>query len=41
MKYLYVSAKVESRIEALKKAGKAGAAMAQKTTLIIESLRED
>jgi len=39
MRYLYVSAKVESRIEALKKAGKAGAALAQKTMRIIESLR--
>ena len=38
MKCLYISAKVESRIEALKKAGKAGAALAQKTTRIIESL---
>jgi len=38
MKYLYVSAKVKSRIETLKKTGKAGAALAQKTTRIIESL---
>jgi hypothetical protein len=38
MKYLYISVKVENRIEALKKAGKAGVALAQKTILIIESL---
>jgi hypothetical protein len=38
MKHLYVSAKVESRIAALKKAGKAGAVLAKKTTHIIENL---
>jgi len=38
MRYLYVSARVESRISALQKAGKAGAVLAKKTTHIIESL---
>lgn len=38
MKYLYVSARVERRIAALKKAGKAGAGLAEKTVHIIESL---
>jgi hypothetical protein len=38
MKYVFVSSRVESRIEALKKTGKAGAALARKATLIIESL---
>lgn len=38
MRSVYVSSKVESRIEALKKTGKAGAALARKATGIIESL---
>ena len=38
MRYLYVSARVESRIAALHRAGKAGAVLAKKTTHIIESL---
>jgi hypothetical protein len=38
MRYLHVSAKVENRIAALNKAGKAGAVLAKKTTRIIESL---
>ena len=39
MKYLYVSAKVENRMAALKKAGKTGETLAQKTARIIETLR--
>jgi hypothetical protein len=38
MKYLFISSKVESRIEALKKAGKAGATLARKATRIVDSL---
>jgi hypothetical protein len=38
MKYIHISSKVESRIETLEKAGKAGAALAQKAVGIIESL---
>lgn len=38
MRSVYVSSRVESRIEALKRAGKAGAALAHKATRIIESL---
>jgi hypothetical protein len=34
MRYLYVSARVESRISAPQKAGKAGAVLAKKTTHI-------
>ena len=39
MNYLYVSAKVENRMAALKKAGKTGETLAQKTARIIETLR--
>ena len=38
MKLLFVSSKVESRIETLKKAGKSGKTLAQKVTGIIDSL---
>ncbi len=38
MKFLFVSSKVESRIEALNKSGKAGIALAQKAIRIIEKL---
>jgi hypothetical protein len=38
MKYLHISAKVESRIEDLNKSGKAGKSLAQKAIRIIESL---
>lgn len=38
MEYVHISAKVEYRIEGLRKTGKAGAALAQKATRLIESL---
>jgi len=38
MKHVHISSKVERRIEDLKHDGKAGRALAQKVTLIIESL---
>ena len=38
MKYLFVSSKVESRIEALNKSGKAGTSLAQRAMRIIEKL---
>jgi len=38
MKYVHISAKVERRIETLKKSGKAAKALAQKAEHIIESL---
>lgn len=38
MKYIFVSTKVQSRIDALNKSGKSGACLAQKTTRIIEKL---
>ena len=38
MKFLFVSSKVESRIEALNKSGKTGIALAQKAMRIIEKL---
>ena len=38
MKFLFVSSKFESRIEALNKSGKTGTALAQRAMLIIEKL---
>ena len=38
MKYIYISKKVETSIEALKKSGKAGTALAEKAECIIERL---
>lgn len=38
MKFVFVSSKVQSRIEALNKTGKAGIALARKATRIIENL---
>ena len=40
MRYLYISSKVQNRIEKLKKTGRAGTGLARKVTSIIQSLSE-